>query len=500
MPGLAPVLIRLAERKTGIIFMKLTYQKIVEFLWLGLVALLPVSSFPLVAKVMRTSSVAPASLIFLGLLIVLWLPFYLYKVGKFPFQTKIVFIFFIASLISTALSYFYLIPSYKGNELGKAVLEGVATMVVGFFFYVITVITPNSQEKIQKTLRILNWSGAVMIAWSLIYLAIVTLAPRAIKVHVRDIQLLLSTSSLHVHRALGFTSEPSWLAHILNIVYLPCWLGAAITKFSAHSKKVWKFSFENVLLAGGVVTLAATASRAGWVAFFLVLAFLFIRLNVWLLKRISARWVSCKARVILNVVMVIAVVVVYLGIVFGSIFILSKVDPRMADVFSVQTLKQGGLIKYVDALQFGERVTYWQTGWRIFNSHPVFGVGLGNAGFYFQTLLPDGAWQLAEVRRLIYSSEGLMNVKSLWMRILAETGIVGFSVFCVFLIVTGLTAKKLLSSDSKMQKTIGWMGILMLIAFIIEGFSVDSFALPYIWFTTGLVAATWRWTFIVERG
>jgi hypothetical protein len=32
-----------------------------------------------------------------------------------------------------------------------------------------------------------------------------------------------------------------------------------------------------------------------------------------------------------------------------------------------------------------------------------------------------------------------------------------------------------------------------LIAFPLEGFSVDSFALPYYWFTLGLVAACWRW-------
>jgi hypothetical protein len=38
------------------------------------------------------------------------------------------------------------------------------------------------------------------------------------------------------------------------------------------------------------------------------------------------------------------------------------------------------------------------------------------------------------------------------------------------------------------------MGILMLIAFLVEGFSVDSLALPYYWFTLGFVAATWRWS------
>lgn len=480
--------------------MKPKYERIIELIWLGLVAVLPVSSFPLVARVLHTSSVAPASIIFLVLLIGLWLPVYLKRNGKFPFQTKIVLIFFIVALISTFISFFYLIPSYKGNDFIKTVFEGVATLTIGFFFYLITVTLSTSEERIRKTLRVLNWSGLVMIVWALLFLAVILLAPHSIRAPLRAIQSFFTTTNLHVNRAIGFTSEPSWLAHLLNIVYLPYWLGATMTKYSVHCKKVWKLSFENILLAGGVITLIATASRAGWVAFFLVMAFLFIKLNIWLLKRVSNRWATRRYKIVLNLLMVIAVVSIYLGIVFGSFFVLSKVDPRMADVFSLETLKQGGLIKYFDSMQFGERAIYWQTGWRVYNTHPIFGVGLGNVGFYFQELLPDNAWQLSEVRDLLYRSKGLMNVKCLWVRILAETGIIGFTLFCVFLLVTGFTAKKLLSSDSRLIKSIGWMGVFMLIAFIIEGFSLDSFALPYIWFTTGLVAATWRWIFIAERG
>jgi O-antigen ligase len=125
--------------------------------------------------------------------------------------------------------------------------------------------------------------------------------------------------------------------------------------------------------------------------------------------------------------------------------------------------------------------------------YPIFGVGVGNAGFYFQKLLPDEAWQLTEVRSLVYHSSNLINIKSLWVRLLAETGVVGFAFFVVFLLAGLYTAKVLIASKNKARQTIGWMGICMLLAFLIEGFSVDSFALPYYWFTLGLVAAAWRW-------
>jgi O-antigen ligase len=293
---------------------------------------------------------------------------------------------------------------------------------------------------------------------------------------------------------MGFASEPSWLANLLNLLYLPYWLAASITKYSAHTKRVWILSFENILLVCGIISLYATLSRAGYFAFFLVLGFLFIKLNVYMIKRISHKWNSNRMRLLLNILLVAGIVLTYLGIVFGTLYIFSKIDPRMSEVFSVQFLKERGFTKYLDKLQFGERITYWQTGWRIFDQHPIFGVGLGNAGFYFKQLLPDYAWQLSEVRVYSYHSTGLLNVKSMWMRIFAELGIVGFSVFFVFLLITGITSSQMINSNSHFKKTIGWMGIFMLIAFVVEGFSVDSFALPYMWFTTGFVAAAWRWT------
>jgi hypothetical protein len=39
-------------------------------------------------------------------------------------------------------------------------------------------------------------------------------------------------------------------------------------------------------------------------------------------------------------------------------------------------------------------------------------------------------------------------------------------------------------------KVAGLTGQLVLIAFIVEGFSVDSFALPYFWFSAGLLSAS----------
>lgn len=473
--------------------MKKYFEKLTWIFWLALVAVLPITSMPLVAKLFHSSAVAPASLLFLLPLLLLWIPIYVWRKGTFPFQTWIALAFFISAIISTALSFFLNLPAYKGQGVRGSVFEGLATLVIGLLFYLVFTVLPNSNEKLKASLRALNWGGAVMVAWTVLVQVITMLSPDDTPNYLRVVQHLFSTTTFFGKRAVGFASEPSWLAHLVNLVYLPYWLAATLTHFSAHKFQFKKITFENVLLLGGVATLFVSFSRAGWAAFMLVLAYLFIRLNVWLVKKISAWWKFPKTKVLISILFVILLIAIYVAFAAGALYVFSKFDPRMASVFSLQTLRDEGFTQYANMLQFGERITYWQTGWRIFNLYPIFGVGVGNAGFYFQKLLPDEAWQLTEVRSLVYHSSNLINIKSLWVRLLAETGVVGFAFFVVFLLAGLYTAKVLIASKNKARQTIGWMGICMLLAFLIEGFSVDSFALPYYWFTLGLVAAAWRW-------
>lgn len=470
------------------------FEKVTWYLWMGLVLVLPITSMPLVAKLIHSSSSAPASLFFLFLLCVTWLPVYLLKKGTFPGQSKIALAFWLAGLLLTTVSFFLVTPAYKDQSILSSAFSGVASFCFGILFYLLTSAIPHDNEKLKRTLRALNWGGAIMIAWAFTVYFIREITPGDTPDYLRVVQHIFSTTTFFGGRWVGFASEPSWLAHILNIVYLPYWLGATITQFTAQKKRVGFITAENILLVAGFITLFATLSRAGLAAFLLVLGFFFIRLNIWLIRKLSEKWSSTISKRLITAILIVGVLVVYVGGVFGFVSALSKVDPRMKQVFSFNLVQEGGILKYADYLQFGERLTYWQTGWRIFNAHPILGVGLGNAGFYFQQMLPEKAWTLSEVRQLVFHSTALMNIKSMWSRILAETGIVGFSLFLLLLVVTGFTAVQLFHSKNRMQRAVGFMGIGMLIAFIMEGFSVDSFALPYLWFTLGLVAATWRWT------
>ena len=476
------------------------FKKSAWIFWLALVVVLPVSSMPLVARLIHSSAAAPASVLFLLILCLTWLPFYLWKKGTFPVQTKVALAFYFSGLISSGLSFFLELPAFKNQQILSSVVSGVASLSLGILFYLLTSILPNSNEKIKSTLKALNWGGGIMLFWCISVWAISAVTPGDTPGYLRAIQDIFSTTTFFGKRMVGFAAEPSWLAHILNMVYLPYWLSATVSGFTALNKKWGKVSIENVFLIFGAIVLFNTLSRAGLFAFLLVLGFFFIRLNIWAVRQLSTKWGVQHGKRWITLAVVAGFLMIYLGGATGMVYVLSKIDPRMRDVFSLQVISQGGFDKYANLLQFGERVTYWQAGWNIFNAHPVLGVGLGNAGYYFPQMLPDNAWQLAEVRRLVYHSTALMNIKSMWSRILAETGMVGFAFFLTLLVVTGFTARRLTQSTLPIRKTVGWMGICMLIAFLIEGFSVDSFALPYLWFTLGLTAASWRWTKTEETG
>jgi hypothetical protein len=472
------------------------WQKSVWFLWLCLVAALPITSFPFFAKVLHTSSVAPASGIFVILLAAIWLPVYLFKNGRFPFQLKPALLFFLFALLTIGLAFLRYVPDYKNASMIKAALEGVATLGLGALFFIVTTAMPNTEDKIKQTLKMVNWGGLVIIVWSLVQVA-VSYIHHDYTDGMRSFQHLFSTTVLFDGRATGFASEPSWLAHQLNLVYLMYWMAATKNKYSAHRFRIWKFTFENLLLAAGFVVLFVTLSRGGLVAFMLVLAFLFVLANIRFAQWLIKKWNS-RNKVLVGILTGLAMLILYICVLVGGLFVLSKLDPRMEKVFQFSSTADNPLLKYADNLQFGERVVYWQTGWNIFNDYPIAGVGVGFSGYYFPEYLPDYAWQLPEVNKLTGWSSGLLNIKNLWTRLMAETGIIGFSLFVIFLVIIAITAKDLANRENQLSRTIGWMGIFMLITFILEEFSVDSFALPYYWFTLGLVAAASRWTKSVD--
>jgi len=456
-----------------------------------MVIALPLTTFPVVMKLTGSSSVAPASLLPLIPLVILFLPVYLRQRRSAPVHLKSVLLFFLYALITIALAFLRYLPAYKQQSAVSAGIEGAVTILLGLLFYFVSVSLPDSRDRIDKTLRLVNWTGLVVVIWSILQIILEPLFPFT-KAILNQFQSLISPTRLLVDRMQGFASEPSWLAHMLNLVFLAYWLAASYTRTSAHTFRLWKFSFENLLTVLGIVVLVGTLSRGGLLAFMLVVALIFLLMNIRLVKWM-VRKVAMKRRIITIISITFGLIILYLALLTAGLWGWSRVDPRMESVFQLSTEGENPLVEYADNLRFGERIVYWQTGWNIFNDHQLIGVGVGFSGFYFPEYLPDSGWGLSETRKLLFRNAGLLNIKNLWSRLLAETGIIGFALFVSFLVLFAFTSVEMIKRGTGIRRTLGFMGIFMLVALIAEEFSVDSFALPYLWFSMGLVTAGWRW-------
>jgi hypothetical protein len=477
--------------------LKNIYSTILEWNWYLFFALLPFTGFPLLASITR-SMVAPPSVLIILILGAFWLFPHVIKKGCIPSPALPIILFTFIAMVSSAFAFFRIVPEYKGLSITGGALKGVITLLLGLLTYIIVATFPKNFDQIKIALRIINWVGFVVLLWTAFragYWYLTGTYPDWLEMY----QKFFSTGQLTTGRAVGFTMEPSWLAHQLNMLFLPFWLAASYQKSSVHSKKIFGISFENILLLGGVITLFLTLSRVGIAAFFLVLAIVFVLINnrwiTWLDRKLVKLKNNLRSRTprqgsVRKAIITSCLVIIYLFSILSVATLLTKLDPRMENLFKFEVRQQNAILDYANELKFGERITYWIAGWNIFNAHPIIGVGLGMAGFYIPAQLPYYSWNLVEVRNIAFRSNMLFNIKSVWLRILAETGLVGFCFFLGWLFLIYQSARFLQKNANTLVRTIGFAGLFMLVGFLVDGFNVDSFALPYVWILTGLVTAS----------
>jgi hypothetical protein len=465
---------------------------------------MPITSLPLLARLAGGSSVAPAAFLPLIWVALFWFIPYLLKKGAIP-RESIPFIFFISiAIISSTAAFFLNIPPFKDVSVSHEEIRSVLTLAVGAGFYLVTASWfSKEQSRLVFVLKWINISGIIVILWTAVQAFYIFLFHSHYPAILMTFQRLVSTRDLFLGRVTAFAFEPSWLAHQMNLLFLPFWLGATVSGTSAYRFRLWKISLENILfLAGAVVVFLA--SRVGTLAILLVLALLGLYANFSLARRVQkwsltrfARFSSAvkrALRILLPVILLLAFISVYIMGAVGLVYGLSHVDTRLARFFKPQLLIQWGKIIqnpyiFFNYLKFAERYVYWVGGWNVFNLHPILGVGLGNAGFFFQRQLPSYGWSLPEVMDAYYRTAELPNIKSLWVRLLAETGIVGFSSFIAWFYVLFRLSWLIRLSKNPLFRMIGWSGLFVLVAYIIEGFSTDTFALPYLWVSLGIVSA-----------
>jgi hypothetical protein len=483
-----------------------------ELLWAVALVFLPISSFPLLSS-LYGGLVAPLSLIpFIILLLLVTIPLLFHR-GALPMETLPLIAFFLVVIISCAAAFFIFVPGFKGKTVPAQEIRALFTLAVGLTFYLVTTSWIKSVERLQNSWKYITIGGILVVAWASLQAFYILRHADLYPSWMNQIQSWLSLRSPQYSprygRVNGLTYEASWFAHQMVMIYLPIWIAANYHKTSAFKFRLFHISAENILLVFGVGVFFLSSPRIGLLSFLLMVFYLFVRLNISLYRRMLA-YLSHRQSVRLDgsnglhsnwirLFTGLTIIAVYALVLFGVFYFGVRRDWRLATLVSnppttqelvgLLTLDQNTLLELSHRFIFLERMVYWLNGWNVFNQYPWLGVGLGNAGFFFPKLAPAMGWASFEIRNVLFYFTQLPNVKSFWFRLLAETGIIGFSLFITWIYVLFQSARYAFHNQNPTVKTLSFAGQLALLAFIGEGFSIDSFAMPYLWVFAGLIAA-----------
>lgn len=142
------------------------------------------------------------------------------------------------------------------------------------------------------------------------------------------------------------------------------------------------------------------------------------------------------------------------------------------------------------------RLAFQVAAFNIFTGHPLFGVGLGQFGFHVAESVPDWAFRSPEVRPMLtFPLAPWPNVYSIYARIAAELGLVGFIGWV--LLWTGLALKLAVRSGRDRlaeSPVVTWHYpvILNCMGVLFSGFTTDTFRTPMMWIALGLGCALLR--------
>ena len=473
-------------------------------LWVALLLTLPITSLPFLVHLTRGAIVAGASGLPLVALVLVWYLPWMWRNRSLPIEAAPLVAFALVALVAGLAAFNLEIHPFKDETAISRGTEALATLMLGLGYFLVTATFVASKPgRLRATLAWIQVGILVVLIWSAVQTYFITCCEGEYPDRIRAIHRLISIRDPNAERVTGMAYEPSWFANQLNLLYLPLWLASIGLGYSAFRKRVLGIQVELLLLVGGVAALVLSTSRIGLASFIILAGITGLwlavkaarRLHMPIRERVALRYPSLERAAGIGNIVAFSMVFAFgfLVIAASLLWFAGQLDSRWERVFVPSGMRLFSL-QYANYLLFAERAVYWTAAYGVFEHFPLLGVGLGNAGFFIPETMPAFAWALPEVVDVLREgTEFFPNAKSLWLRLLAETGVIGFAVFAVWLLVMALTAVTLSIRKNQTGQVVGVMGLLAMISLVTEGFSVDSLAFPYLWVTLGLVTAA-AWT------
>ena len=481
-----------------------------RWLWAALLVLLPVTSFRYIPLLGQGTFVRPLAIYPLALL----LPLLLLRLAlgeiktAFPKATILPGLLLVVLITSSVLGAIDPPIPLGGTDYFDRSSRALLTVAIGYSFLLAAMWSNRSARDVLFSIKVLMVGLAISIVWAAVQFYGLNHGWRSA---LNEIQTSFSVRGLVKNkRVSGFAYEPSWLAGQLATIYIP-WLFAAIL----HPVQLWGRKFVAhrhlpflktdmlvlVLFVGSLATLFFTYSRSGLLMGFasIGITYLFTQGNA---IRTGLAWFregfgfqpGQTARSITGLALRLSLVVIILAAAVGAGLFLADKGYIVAFVDT----NAENLADYLQNAYLGPRAAYLQAALAAFSDDPLFGSGLGASGFWIYQNIPD--WALAgnpEISRQMSPDGSIFpNPKNMIVRLLAETGIAGFSIYCVFIFYMLYLANKVRKStqqgDGTFWKWFGVSAFSSLISIAILGFSQDSFAMPELWLVPGILIGVYN--------
>lgn len=460
-------------------------EKWLRFFWALVLVMIPVTSFRFFpgggGTIWRPLAIYP-TLILAGLLFLRWM--FEKKVFLPSPYILILFIFVAVVVLSSVINMIYPTYAYLGQTYFDRVLRGFVSLGFGMLFFFIGLQMMQSEEDLHFTLK---WIFAAFVlsifVAGLQWIALYT--PYIKRGIYNQYHELFMIKGLRIKRIIGLAYEPGWFADQLVLYFIP-WFGIAMLTGKRVLKKWW---LDFLFLGTGLVVLLYTYSRSGIFSFAIVIGLFFLVYapcyikNAWqwfvlLDKNREKKWIDTILRLFI-ILIVVAIVFFVLYVAQSSNFFSRLWTIELDD----------GLYNYLMKNSMSARFVYSLMGGRVYAEHPIFGVGFGALGFHMPQEFPVGLLDnQTEMSQFLSGGQfRFLNAKNMYVRLLAETGLVGFVVFITFLLslVAGVWALR--KDERQHVRYVAGVSFLFVFGILIRFITFDSFSSPTIWVTLGMI-------------
>lgn len=460
-------------------------EKWMKVLWGLALFTLPVTSFRWLPEVMSKTDVRPLAVYPLALLLPVVAVYYWKNRAAFrwPVQTVPLIAFLLAALLSTAIGGLYAPLDLRGQTYWGWALRAWLSLGIGMGFFWVAVLLSKSEEFFRSSLKWMYASLALTIVWGT-FQAVAIHTPLIDFDIANEIQLAFSIRGMVNNRISGFAFEPSWLADQVVIFYFP-WLFAAILTGFRLTKYSW---LEPVLALGSIGILLMSYSRSGVIGLLVSTGIVMLTIGRGVLVAIwSWFWMPLVTPEAKGKLSRLLALILIIALLVAAFWWLNSFD-YFASLWQFDWGKND-LVDYVISIYAASRAAYIQAGMEIFNLHPWFGVGLGGSSFYLFDNLPNWAYVTPYeiARQFSPNSSTIPNVRNLLIRLLSETGIVGFWLYLGFMLSILGSIRRMFLSRKQVMVYASVAGLAIWVAVLMRQFTLSTLTSPSIWISLGAV-------------